>query len=48
MVHDCILRIYIFNHSLKEDLKEEMQSNQMMLKKERMSSSLSRSLVQMR
>ena len=27
MVHDCILRIYIFNHSLKEDLKEEMQSD---------------------
>ena len=26
-MHDCILRIYIFNHSLKEDLKEEMQSD---------------------
>jgi hypothetical protein len=27
MVHDCILGIYILNHSLKEDLKEEIQSD---------------------
>ena len=27
MVHDCILRMYIFNHYLKKDLKEEMQSD---------------------
>jgi hypothetical protein len=30
MVHDCILGIYILNHSLKEDLREEMQSDDLM------------------